>query len=132
MNSINLIGNICNDLELKTTESGKSVCSFNIAVKRPFTKDVTDFLKVVCWNNQAENVCKYCHKGMRIGVSGMMTSRTYKDKDENNRTVYEVVANNVVFLEKKDDGQSNDAEGFASDMALDGFAPIPSDYDLPF
>ena len=42
MNSITLIGNICNDLELKTTPNGKNVCSFNIAVKRPFSKDVTD------------------------------------------------------------------------------------------
>ena len=129
MNSIILIGNICNDLELKSTESGKSVCSFNIAVKRPYAKDITDFFKVVCWNNQAENVCKYCYKGMRIGISGALTSRTYQDKDGNNRTVCEVLANDVEFLEKRADGQSNVVSNQTSD---DGFAAIPDDGDLPF
>ena len=107
MNSICLIGNICNDLELKTTNNGKSVCSFNLAVKRPFAKDTTDFITIVCWNKQAENVCKYCYKGTKIGVSGMLTTRTYQDRDGNNRTVYEVLASEIEFLAKKAEGQSN-------------------------
>ncbi len=134
MNSINLIGNICNDLELRTTESsGKSVCSFNLAVKRPFTKDVTDFLKVVCWNKQAENLCQYCHKGSRIAVSGMMTTRTY-EVDGNNRTAYEVVANEVIYLESKKDGQSNSKTFDAAISPLpspDGFFAADDD-SLPF
>ena len=101
MNSICLIGNICNDLELKTTNGGKNVCSFNLAVKRPFAKDTTDFITIVCWNKQAENVCRYCGKGTKIGVSGMLTSRTYQDREGNNRTVYEVLASEIEFLAKK-------------------------------
>ena len=66
MNSICLVGNICNDLELKSTNSGKSVCSFNLAVRRPFAKDVTDFITIVVWNKQAENLVKFCGKGYSV------------------------------------------------------------------
>lgn len=134
MNSINLIGNICNDLELKTTNSGKSVCSFNLAVKRPFAKDSTDFLPIVAWNKQAENLCTYCHKGSRIAVSGMMTTRPY-EADGNKRTAFEVIANEIIFLERKADGQSNDTSNETYDASPlpspDGFFQA-SDDDLPF
>lgn len=138
MNQINIIGNICHNLELKTTPNGKYVCSFNIAVKRPFSKDITDFFTVVCWNKQAENVCKYCQKGFRIGISGILTARQWKDKDENTRTAYEILANEVDFLEKRLDASQSNAQTFddspASDgfTAFEGFAPIDADSDLPF
>lgn len=134
MNSIILIGNICNDLEMKSTTSGKNVCSFNLAVKRPFAKDVTDFFKVVCWNKQADNVFKFCGKGSRIGVSGMLTTRTYEDNEGKKRTVHEVVANEVEFLEKKADGQSNaPSTNYTPNMEADadGFVLV-QDEDLPF
>lgn len=134
MNSIIITGNICNDLELKSTESGKSVCSFNLAVKRPFAKDVTDFLTVVCWNKQAENVCKYCHKGTKIGVSGTLTTRSYQDKDRNTRTAYEVLVNEVEFLEKKADAQSSvPSANYTPEFGtgFDGFVPISDEY-MPF
>ena len=140
MNSINLIGNICNDVELKTTNSGKSVCSFNLAVKRPFSKETTDFLPVVCWERQGEMVSKYCKKGDRIGITGVMTTRKYQDKDGNNRTAFEVVANNVQFVESKrsqDNGEGNSMPtpendpltSFAENLA--GFEEM-SDDDCPF
>ena len=131
MNSINLIGNICNDLELKVTDSGKNVCSFNIAVKRPYAKDVTDFIRVVCWNKQAEIISQYCHKGNRIGLSGILTSRSYQDKEGNNRTVFEVVANEIEFLEKRVDGNSNDASDVSPTPSPDGFFTADDD-SLPF
>ena len=54
MNSINLIGNICGDLELKQTNNGKSVTQFNLAVKRPFSKETTDFILIVCYEQPAQ------------------------------------------------------------------------------
>ena len=143
MNSINLIGNICNDVELKTTNSGKSVCSFNLAVKRPFSKETTDFLPVVCWERQGEMVSKYCKKGDRIGITGVMTSRKYQDKDGNNRTAFEVVANNVQFIESKrsqDNGEDNSLHTTDNDLLpelaerLEEFEDISGDGDddLPF
>lgn len=134
MNSIILTGNICNDLELKSTNSGKSLCTFNLAVKRPFAKDVTDFLTVVCWNKQAENIFKFCSKGSRIGVSGTMTTRKWEDNEGNKRTAYEVVANEIEFLEKKADGQSNaQSTNYTPtmDADVDGFVVVDDD-DLPF
>ena len=141
MNSIILTGNICKDLELKSTNSGKSVCSFNLAVKRPFAKDVTDFITIVCWNKQAENVFKYCGKGSKIGVSGMLTTRTYDDSEGNKRTVYEVVANEVEFLMQKAESTfyPEDGNGFSKGgnsmekptEDFDGFVMVEED-DLPF
>ena len=141
MNSINLIGNICNDVELKTTNGGKSVCTFNLAVKRPFSKETTDFIPVVCWGNQAEIISKFAHKGTKIGVTGNLTTRKFTDKNGNNRTAFEVVANNVQFVEsKRTDGNE---EGKVSPQTetdplvdfqskLDGFEVIAGDEDLPF
>lgn len=132
MNAINLTGNICNDLELKTTLSDKIVCSFNIAVKRPFAKEITDFFTVVCWNRQAENVCKYCSKGSKIGVTGTLTARKWEDKDGNNRISYEIVANEIDFLEKKTDVQPERVnENPAPSELFDEFADIINE-DLPF
>ena len=112
MNSINLTGNICNDLELKQTNSGKSVISFNLAVKRPFSKDTTDFIPVVVYEQPAEYLSRYAHKGTKIAVSGKLTTRKYQDKNGNDRTAFEVVANNIQFVESK------------RDSAVSGGAPI--------
>jgi single-strand DNA-binding protein len=101
MNSINLIGNICNDVELKQTNSGKSVVQFNLAVNRPFTKDVTDFIPVVVWNQPAEYLARYARKGTKIAVSGKLTTRKYEDKNGNNRVAYEVVADSAEICDSK-------------------------------
>ena len=140
MNCFNAIGNICNDLELKSTNSGKSVCSFNLAVKRPFTKDITDFFTIVCWNKQAENVCRYCGKGMKLGISGTLTSRSFTDRDGKSRTVIEVLANEVEFLEKKAEGHNpaaggrNVAPNYPDNTFDDGFVGFEAfnDDDCPF
>lgn len=134
MNSINLIGNICRDLELKSTNSGKNVCSFNVAVKRPFSKDTTDFFTVVAWNGLAEVICKYCSKGQKIGVTGIMTTRDWEDKDSNKRIAYEVIANDITFIGKGNVGQSGETstDEDSSYVLPDGFMPGPADDDLPF
>lgn len=127
MNKICLIGNICNDLELKKTQSGKSVCSFNLAVRRPFAKDITDFITVVVWNKPAELVVKFCGKGSKIGVMGALTSRKYQDKEGNDRTVFEVSSEEVEFLDAKTKQES------AKEVSVDSetFVPVDSD-ELPF
>lgn len=138
MNSINLIGNICNDLELKSTNNGKYVCSFNLAVKRPFSKETTDFLPIVCWEKQAETVSKFCHKGDRIAITGTLTSRKYQDKDGNNRTAFDIIAHSVMFLEKKKEDKPNvdvDPENDALAQfkdSLEAFQEVDPDDDCPF
>ncbi|MBE6618401.1 MAG: single-stranded DNA-binding protein [Ruminococcaceae bacterium] len=107
MNSINLIGNICNDVELKQTNSGKSVVQFNLAVNRPFTKDVTDFIPVVVWNQPAEYLSRYARKGTKIAVSGKLTTRKYEDKNGNNRVAYEVVADSAEICEPRGENSAS-------------------------
>lgn len=108
MNSINLTGNICHDLELKQTTGGKSVLSFNLAVNRPFTKNVTDFIPIVAWEQAAEYLAKYAHKGSKIAVSGKLTTRSYEDRNGNKRTAYEVYADGVEICESKASAELKD------------------------
>lgn len=137
MNSINLTGNICNDLELKKTNSGKSVLQFNLAVSRPFTKDTTDFIPVVVWNQPAEFLSTYARKGSKIAVSGKLTTRNWEDSNGNKRTAYEVVADNVELMERKTDGEA--PSGATYEEALSAvnprtaeFTAVDDDSDLPF
>lgn len=98
MNTITLSGNICQEPELKQTTVGKSVVTVNLAVKRPFSRDTTDFIPIVIWDKNAEYVHNYAHKGSKLGVSGKLTTREYKDTQGNNRKVFEVVCDTVEIL----------------------------------
>lgn len=123
MNSVNLIGNIGADPELKQTQSGKSVTSFNLAVKG--FGDKTDWFTIVAWNKTAELICKYFNKGSKIGISGRLEVREYTDKQGNNRKAVEVVANDITFIESKGDGKQ-----LAADAQVD-FVEIDEGGDLP-
>ena len=105
LNCAVLMGRICQDIELKTTASGVSVTSFNIAVDRSYQKQgeekQTDFLTVVCWRNTADFVSRYFKKGSMIAVQGSIQTRSYEDKEGNKRTAVEVVADNVSFCGSK-------------------------------
>ena len=101
MNNIQLLGRITKDLERKVTQSGKSVCSFDIAVTRKFDKEVTDFIPCVAWNKTCETMCKFVKKGQLIAIDGSLYTRKYEDKNGNNRTAYEVNVNNFYFAESK-------------------------------
>lgn len=118
-----LIGRVATDLELKTTPTGASVCTFRVAVNRNYTKNgerKADFINVVTWRNTAEFVSKFFSKGKAIGVEGTMQTRDYTDKDGNKRSVFEVVADNCFFV----------ADKKAADVEVD--APIDDSEDIPF
>lgn len=101
MNNINLTGRLTATVELKSTASGVSVCSFTLAVKRPHTKDTTDFINCVAWRNTAEFISAYFKKGNMIAVSGALTQRNYEDKNKNKRTAFEVLVDNAEFCGDK-------------------------------
>lgn len=105
MNKVILIGNLTKDPELYEIADGSSVLKFNIAVNRGF-KDadgnyITDFFNVSVWGDKGVNCAKYLFKGSKVGVAGRLQNRTYEDKNENDRTVTEVVAKEVEFLAPK-------------------------------
>lgn len=107
-NKVILMGRITHDLELKTTQSGISVCSFSIAVDRRFQtkgeEKKTDFFNIVTWRQQAEFVTRYFAKGRMILVEGELQTRSYVDKNGQNVRVVEIVADQVCFTGEKANG----------------------------
>lgn len=101
LNIVALIGRLTHDPELKTTPNGVSVCSFRIACERSYSSKgeerKADFFTITAWRQTAEFVCKYFQKGSMIAVGGSLQTRQYQDQQGSNRTVVEIVANNVSF-----------------------------------
>ena len=137
-NLVVLTGRLTADPELKTTSNGLSVTTFSIAVDRRYRSGEerqTDFINIVAWRSSAEFITKYFKKGSMIGIEGAIQTRRYQDKNGNNRTAFEVVANNVQFVESKRDGAASVGEsaGF-SNADVNDFADLgdAQDDDLPF
>ncbi len=97
MNSINISGRLTATPELKTTGSGLSICRFTIAVRRPMSKETTDFIPCVAWRDRAAFVAKNFLKGQRIEITGALATRQYEDKDGKKRTAYEVQCDHADF-----------------------------------
>ena len=110
MNKVILLGRLTADPELRQTPNNISVTSFTVAVNRPFTKGAerqADFIDCVAWRNSAEFVSRYFTKGKPILVEGRLQVRSYEDKQGNKRRAYEVVCDNVSFVEgTRPDGSS--------------------------
>ena len=112
LNHIVVMGRLTRDPELRTTQSGINVASFTVAVDRDFGgrdggERQADFFDCSAWRQTGEFVCKYFHKGSMIVVSGRMQSRKYQDRDGNNRTAWEIQADNVYFGESKRDSDGS-------------------------
>ena len=141
LNVVVLTGRLTADPELKSTSNGTSVCSFNIAVDRRYKQGEerqADFINIVAWRSSAEFVSKYFKKGSIIAVEGAIQTRRYQDKNGNNRTAFEVVANNVQFAEfARRDGDAPAATAAApasfSNASEGDFTTVNDvDEDLPF
>ena len=110
MNSVNMIGRLAKEPELRRTQTGTACCSFTLAVKRPKVKDTTDFHDFVVWQQGAEYLCQYGHKGDIVGVTGSLITRSWEDKDGNKRKTVEVNCDSVELLSsKKSDGNAQQA-----------------------
>ena len=99
MNSINIIGRLTKEPELKTTANGNKVVSFCLAVDRRDKAKTTDWIDCVAWNKTAEILAQYCHKGKLISVSGSLQTRTY-DSNGHQVKVSEVLVNSMDMLSK--------------------------------
>ena len=125
-----LTGRVTKDIELKVTPTGKSVCSFSLAVERKFVQNgekITDFINCQLWGKSAETLEKYGKKGMLIGVEGRLQTRNYTNQQGQTVYVTEVVADSFSFLEKK---QSNEQPQFNDYTSFGGLEV--TDDDLPF
>ena len=139
MNTITLLGRATSSIELKQTQAGKSVASFSLAVKRPYTKDATDFHTVVAWDKTAELLAKYVNKGNQVCIRGYVTNRDWTDKQGNKRVSTEIIAEEIDFVGSKESG---DAKNNAPTQPYiptpyftqnsQNFEEIPDDESLPF
>ena len=108
MNSVNIIGRLGRDPELRTTPSGKSVRELNLAVDDGFGENKkTAWLGVVLWGKTADVAAQYLKKGDRCGISGRLTQDTWDDKETGKKqTKTKITGENLHFLEAKKEGQS--------------------------
>lgn len=140
-NLVVLTGRLTADPELRYTANNTPVTSFSIAVNRRYKageESQADFINIVAWRQTAEFVTKYFSKGSMIGIEGSIQTRKYVDKDTGkNRTAFEVIANNVQFVESKRDSSAaagGDQAPSFSNVGANEFVEInnDSDDDLPF
>ena len=125
MNSISITGRLTKAIELKSTQSRLSVCTFTVAVQRPHTKETTDFIPCVAWRQRAEFLAKYARKGSRVGITGTLTSRVYDDGKQK-RTFYEVCADAVELLESREEAQGNKCSGA---QGITHHESLPSEFE---
>jgi len=138
MNSVNIVGRLTKDVELRYSQAGVAIANYTVAVNRNF-KDANgertaDFINVVQFRKGAELVAQYTGKGSQIGVTGRIQTRNYENKEGNRVFVTEVVAESVQFLDSKKSNQSNNQQNKENDDPIKGQGePIDiDDSDLPF
>lgn len=113
MNRVVLTGRIVNDLELRATSTGKSICDFRLATNRPVTRDgerVADFINCRVWNKTAENLDKYQAKGNMIAVAGRMQVDNYQDNEGKNRNYTYVLVEDLEYLERKKENNQEEVK----------------------
>ena len=143
INRVILVGRLTKNPEYRQTPNGVSVATFTLAVNRPFTNSQgereADFINVVVFRKQAENVNKYLSKGSLAGVDGRIQSRNYENNEGRRVFVTEVVADSVQFMDSKGSNQQNSQPQQQRGQAPAGNNPFAndnnaniSDDDLPF
>lgn len=142
INKVILGGRLTQDVELKQTPSGVSVCSFSLAVNRRTGKDgeqKTDFIDCQAWRQTAEFISRYFRKGSSLCIVGNIQKRSWKDQQGNNRYATEVIVDEALFVDSKNGAQGSgtataeqmDAPTFNAPQTAN-FDSINADEDLPF
>lgn len=135
INNVTLIGRLTRDAELRYTPSNIATAQFNIACNRNFKNANdeydADFINCVMWREQAERFCNWTRKGMLVGITGRIQTRSYENQQGQRVYVTEVVAENFQILEKRDNTENQNSmteqmpPSFASQMDI-------TDDKLPF
>lgn len=137
MNSVQIIGRVCREIEVRYSQNGNdstAIARFTVAVDRRFKKeggDTADFISCVAFGRTAEFLEKYFKKGMRIALNGRIQTGSYTNKDGVRVYTTDVIAENVEFCESKKDGEEKRDDIPKFD---DGFINIPEDISdqIPF
>lgn len=130
MNKVLLVGRLTRDPEIRTLSSGNPVANFSIAVSRNFrNRDgviEADFLNIVVYGRQADNIGKYVTKGSQVGIEGRIQTRSYDAQDGSKRYVTEIIADNVEFLSSRNGGSSNESITAHVDTTSSVYMDAPS------
>lgn len=138
LNKCIFTGRIGNDIELKSTSSGVSTCSFRLAVERPKAKNAqeaeTDWLDMVAWRNTAEFCSRYLTKGRKVTVECVVRTRKWNDRDGNPRKAVEFHIENIYPADSKPNQNTGNAPAqyAAPSPQAGGFDGLSSDEDMPF
>lgn len=142
MNKVILIGRLCNDVELRRTNSGKAVASYRLAVDRQFKQEgqpEADFLNCVAFGSNGEFAEKHLAKGTKIAIEGKIQTRTYDDKDGKKVYVTEIIVDRHEFCESKKSSNTDNYYGTSTALLSNSTAPASDfamldddDAQLPF
>lgn len=148
-NKVIMLGRVASDLELKTTPSGTSVCTFSIAVDRRYQvkgeEKKSDFFNCVAWRNEAEFITRFWVKGKPILVEGELQNRSYVDRTGSTRYVTEIIVDRACFTGdgKKEEQKPISTAGMNApstaeppaqpkEYTAEDFITTPTDDDYPF
>lgn len=142
LNNCVLIGRLTKDPELRYTPTGVAVCQFTLAVDNPYKNEEpkADFIPIVAWKQTAEASANYLKKGHKAAIVGRIQTRNYENNEGRRIYVTEIHADNVKFLESRENGQQSQQSGQQTPppeskpnpFADDGKPIDISDDDLPF
>ena len=131
LNSVHLLGRLAQEPEIRYTQGGTPVASFDLAVQVPSrdknNPNPPEYIPIVCWGYQAEFVGRFLTKGRQIVVEGRLTTRKWEDKNGSKRKDVEVTAGRIYFADSNNGGGGN-----AGNNQSGGFMPAPDDGNLPF
>ena len=148
MNKVILIGNLANDPEARTTQSGISQSTFRLAVQRRYANQQgvreADFFTIIAWRQTADFCNRYLSKGRKVAVEGSIQNRSYDAQDGSKRYVTEIFADSVEAVggREQGDGRPADAPNAAPQpqaqrteqqrqMSMNDFQEVNDD-ELPF
>jgi single-strand DNA-binding protein len=132
LNKIIIIGNVGNEPEMRFTPNGKPVTSFSVATNWVYTspegerKQETEWFSVVAWNRLAEQCNQFLAKGKLVYVEGRLHTRSWESQDGQSHSRMEVIANRVIFLDRRGTGATGE------EKVEDGVAADMEPEDLPF
>lgn len=142
INRVVLTGRLTRDVDLRYTQGGAAVATFNLAVDRRFANQQgereADFVSCVIWRKSAENFANFFHKGSLVGIEGRIQTRNYENQQGQRVYVTEVIVENFSFLESKSSTgngsyQNNRPQNNTSDpFANNGGSVDITDDSLPF
>ncbi len=139
VNKVILVGNLGRDPELKYMPSGTAMANFTVATNEKWKdkegkeQEATEWHRVVVFGKLAEICGEYLHKGRQVYIEGKIRSRTYKDREGTEKTVYEIRADSMIMLGKGEGGAPRgEPRGEGSKKAAAPDADVYTDEDIPF